>query len=63
MFKRIVCFFAEHRFDIADMTDRDSEGNVSCVCLKCGTILKADHGLGLDGIFVSNRNWQRRNDK
>ena len=52
MIKKLKQYFCRHEFYLRTMTNRDKNGNVSNVCIKCGKILIADCGLSLDGIFV-----------
>lgn len=54
MFKWLRRALCAHHYDLADLTARDANGNVSCACYLCGKVNTATFGLGLPGTF--NRN-------
>lgn len=60
MFEWIRRAFCSHRYDLADLTPRNSHGMVSCRCHKCGEVHTATYGLGLPGLFDRNTidNWK-----
>ena len=52
MLKKLMQHFCSHEYYLRTMTNRDVNGNVSNVCIKCGKVLIADCGLNLGGKFV-----------
>lgn len=56
MLTRIKQWLCSHRYDLADLTRRDTSGQVRCRCYKCGAEHVADCGLHLPGVFDRNSN-------
>lgn len=56
---RLICYLKGHRFRYGTLLVREDLPNtehgkppVECLCLRCGKVLRATHGLDLDGEWV-----------